>query len=105
METGKLAECVGNTQDLLRRILAEEVQPMSKVHIYLHDEVSSSQEFTPLVEDILNECHLTFRSCFHAFYPTGNLKWLCLCDLLLHLEPVSGRGIDVPENSGKFGHP
>ena len=105
METGKLAECVGNTQDLLRRILAEEVQPMSKVHIYLHDEVSASQEFTPLVEDILNECHLTFRSCFHAFYPTGNLKWLCLCDLLLHLEPVSGRGINVPENSGKFGHP
>ncbi|RXG68996.1 E3 ubiquitin-protein ligase MYCBP2 [Armadillidium vulgare] len=32
---------------------------------------------------VLEECHNTFVSSFHAFYPTGQLKWSCLCDLLL----------------------
>ena len=41
-----------------------------------------------LAERILEECHHTFVSCFHAFYPTGPLKWMCLCDLL-SFEPVS----------------
>ena len=36
-----------------------------------------------MVNLVLNECHTTFVASFHAFYPTGQLKWSCLCDLLL----------------------
>ena len=85
-ESSRLAYSIGNTQDLLRRILAEEFHP-SKVHVFLPD--SGESKFVTLEEEILMECHETFRACFHAFYPTGNLKWLCLCDLLNQLEPVS----------------
>ena len=87
-ESSRLATCVGSTQDLLRRILAEEVNH-TKVKVFVSDEPPGTQECSPYIEDILNECHLTFRSCFHAFYPTGTLKWLCLCDLLQNLDPVS----------------
>ena len=88
-ETERLAHCVGSSQDLLRRILADEVKPnLLKFRVFV-DEPPGAQISSPFVDDILNECHLTFRSCFHAFYPTGMLKWLCLCDLLQHLEPVS----------------
>ncbi|KAL3880398.1 hypothetical protein ACJMK2_032642, partial [Sinanodonta woodiana] len=85
-ETSRLAESVGSAQELLRRILAEEIGPLSKVQIFLSEPPGSVQS-QPLVEEILTECHLTFRSCFHAFYPTGSLKWFCLCDLLTQLEP------------------
>ncbi|XP_069130438.1 LOW QUALITY PROTEIN: E3 ubiquitin-protein ligase MYCBP2-like [Argopecten irradians] len=92
-ESTKLAHCVGDTQDLLRRILAEEVRP-TKVHMYLSE--PPGKVFEGMEEEILLECHRTFRACFHAFYPTGNLKWLCLCDLLNQLEPdmmnVNGYG-------------
>lgn len=86
-ETSKLAECIGETQDLLRKILAEEVRP-SKVRIFL-SEPPGQAESMPFEEEVLSEAHRTFRSCFHAFYPTGPLKWWCLCDLLSQMEPVS----------------
>jgi len=38
---------------------------------------------------ILEECHETFVSCFHAFYPTAYLKWISLCDLLALVDKVS----------------
>ncbi|KAL5012682.1 hypothetical protein ScPMuIL_011233 [Solemya velum] len=84
-ETSKLAECIGETQDLLRKILAEEVRP-SKVRIFL-SEPPGQAESMPFEEEVLSEAHRTFRSCFHAFYPTGSLKWWCLCDLLSQMEP------------------
>lgn len=31
---------------------------------------------------LLGDAHRTFVACFHAFYPTGYLKWACLCNLL-----------------------
>lgn len=94
-ETERLAECVGSTQDLLRRILAEEVNPnLLKFRVFV-DEPPGALISSPYVDDILTECHLTFRSCFHAFYPTGSLKWLCLCDLLQHLEPVSQVSVTI----------
>lgn len=83
----KLAEGVGNSRDLLRKILAEEVRP-SKVRLSLSNP-PMSPEFRQMAEEILSACHDTFTGCFHAFYPTANLKWLCLCDLLVMLEPVS----------------
>lgn len=42
-----------------------------------------------MVVSVLDECHKTFVSCFHAFYPTGQLKWACLCDLLLSRDVVN----------------
>lgn len=87
-ETMKLAECIGNTQDLLKTILADEVKAASNVKMFL-TEPGKREEFLPLKEEILKECHQTFCACFHAFFPTGNLKWHCLCDLLIQLEPVS----------------
>ncbi|CAI9731993.1 E3 ubiquitin-protein ligase MYCBP2-like [Octopus vulgaris] len=84
-ETMKLAEGVGNSRDLLRKILAEEVRP-SKVRLSLSNP-PTSPEFRQMAEEILSACHDTFTGCFHAFYPTANLKWLCLCDLLVMLEP------------------
>ncbi|XP_062580615.1 E3 ubiquitin-protein ligase MYCBP2-like [Saccostrea cucullata] len=85
-ETVKLAECIGDTQDLLKTILADEVKAASKVKMFL-TEPGKREEFLPLKEEILKECHQTFCACFHAFFPTGNLKWHCLCDLLIQLEP------------------
>ena len=35
---------------------------------------------------ILADAHRSFVSCFHAFYPTGYLKWSCLCNLLASME-------------------
>ncbi|XP_052283534.1 E3 ubiquitin-protein ligase MYCBP2-like isoform X2 [Dreissena polymorpha] len=84
-ETENLAQCVGSTQDLLRRILAEEFNS-DKFKIFASEEPPGAQIASTYVNSILNECHLTFRQCFHAFYPTGSLKWLCLCDLLQNLE-------------------
>lgn len=42
-----------------------------------------------MTASILKECHETFVSCFHAFYPTAFLKWTCLCDLLALMDKVS----------------
>ena len=54
--------------------------------------------FERLADRVLDECHDTFTACFHAFYPTGNLKWTCLCELLMLVEPVSaGENADVDE--------
>ncbi|KAK6172343.1 hypothetical protein SNE40_016020 [Patella caerulea] len=86
METTELAEKIGNARDVLKRILAEEINP-TKFEVFL-SEPEGMTEFKEQREDILNECHKTFSSCFHAFYPTGTLKWWCLCDLLCRTEPM-----------------
>ena len=54
--------------------------------------------FERLADRVLDECHDTFTACFHAFYPTGNLKWTCLCELLMLIEPVSGDNDDNNNN-------
>ena len=43
------------------------------------------------LERVLDTFHQCFVGCFHAFYPTGRLKWLCLCELLTLRETVSTR--------------
>ncbi|KAK7473506.1 hypothetical protein BaRGS_00035259, partial [Batillaria attramentaria] len=85
-ESSGLAERIGDGRDLLRRILAEVVH-VSKFKVFL-GEPRVVQEFCEMREEILTECHETFRTCFHAFYPTGQLKWWCLCDLLCQTEPI-----------------
>lgn len=42
-----------------------------------------------LINEVLQEAHLTFVSCFHAFYPTASLRWSALCHLLSEMETSS----------------
>lgn len=41
------------------------------------------------VKTVLDECHKTFVSCYHAFYPTAYLKWTLLCELLSDIDKVT----------------
>ncbi|KPP60387.1 hypothetical protein Z043_121621, partial [Scleropages formosus] len=83
-ESGKLAECVGQTRRLLRKILSEGVE--SRLTRLDNDPQGSRSRPLALLEAILQECHCTFTACFHAFYPTPALQWTCLCDLLTCLD-------------------
>ncbi|XP_055726867.1 E3 ubiquitin-protein ligase MYCBP2 isoform X15 [Salvelinus fontinalis] len=79
-ESSKLVECVGNTRSLLKKILSE---GMDNCLTQLDNDPQGylSQPLT-LLEAVLQECHNTFTSCFHSFYPKPALQWACLCDLL-----------------------
>ncbi|XP_048488841.1 E3 ubiquitin-protein ligase MYCBP2 [Plutella xylostella] len=47
-----------------------------------------------MTNSILKECHETFTSCFHAFFPTPTLKWNQLCSMLYfvkELQPIPGK--------------
>ncbi|XP_056610662.1 E3 ubiquitin-protein ligase MYCBP2 isoform X7 [Triplophysa dalaica] len=79
-ESSKLAECVGKTRSLLKKILSE---GMDNCLTKLDNDPQGylSQPLT-LLEAVLQECHNTFTACFHTFYPTPALQWACLCDLL-----------------------
>ncbi|XP_015219296.2 E3 ubiquitin-protein ligase MYCBP2 isoform X16 [Lepisosteus oculatus] len=79
-ESSKLAECVGKTRSLLRKILSE---GMDNCMIKLdNDPQGYLSQPLALLEAVLQECHNTFTACFHSFYPTPALQWACLCDLL-----------------------
>ncbi|XP_034779591.2 E3 ubiquitin-protein ligase MYCBP2 isoform X5 [Acipenser ruthenus] len=79
-ESSKLADCVGKTRNLLRKILSEGVDNCM-IKLDNDPEGYLSQPLT-LLEAVLQECHHTFTACFHSFYPTPALQWACLCDLL-----------------------
>lgn len=85
-ESSKLAECVGKTRSLLKKILSE---GMDNCLTRLDNDPQGylSQPLT-LLEAVLQECHNTFTACFHSFYPTPALQWACLCDLLNCLDQV-----------------
>lgn len=86
-ETSKLAECIGKTRTLLRKILSEGVDHcMVKLD---NDPQGYLSQPLSLLESVLQECHNTFTACFHSFYPTPALQWACLCDLLNCLDQVS----------------
>lgn len=76
VENLQLAECIGDVRSLLIKILSDDLP---------RDMDPDGYEITT---DILDECHTTFLSCFHVFYPTSTLKWNCLCELLAQEEKV-----------------
>ena len=39
-----------------------------------------------MAETIWEDTHRAFVSCFHAFYPSGYLKWACVCSMLAAVE-------------------
>lgn len=73
-ESVRLAESIGDVRALLQKILSD--KPINGAHKELTDAV-------------LEECHKTLVSIFHALYPTPFLKWTCLCDLLSKTDKVS----------------
>ncbi|XP_069950165.1 E3 ubiquitin-protein ligase MYCBP2 isoform X3 [Cherax quadricarinatus] len=81
-EKGCLAESVADVRGLLRQMLSD---PIPSLYPSRKGKMRNGRDTGPLtrmVVSVLDECHKTFVSCFHAFYPTGQLKWACLCDLL-----------------------
>ena len=42
-----------------------------------------------MAESLMKDANRTFVSCFHAFYPTGPLKWVALCSLLSNLDSLN----------------
>ncbi|XP_031417201.1 E3 ubiquitin-protein ligase MYCBP2 isoform X1 [Clupea harengus] len=79
-ESSKLAECVGKTRSLLKKILSEGMDNcLTKLD---NDPEGYLSQPLILLEAVLQECHNTFTVCFHSFYPTPALQWACLCDLL-----------------------
>lgn len=83
MENVLLAQCIGDVRALLKQILSDTVRKRKgKSHKLTESQIN-------MINGIFDECHLTFVSCFHAFYPTAYLKWTCLCDLLLEMDKVS----------------
>lgn len=43
-----------------------------------------------MLEQVVEECHDSFVSCFHVFFPTSALKWTVLCELLDQVQKVCG---------------
>ena len=86
VETPRLVECVGEVRLLLRQILSESSRYSGSVAVKKQSEAGSqhagASSVAVLREKILDECHMTFTACFHAFYPTNSLKWTCVCELL-----------------------
>jgi hypothetical protein len=78
VESITLAECIGNVRSILSIIFCDVTSSSCQNPVY-----------RKLVQDILEECRLTFVSCYHVFYPTAFLKWVCLCDLLITMNKVS----------------
>jgi len=98
VETPRLAECVGEVRLLLRQILSESSRYCSssaRKDSKAGSQTAGSGSCGALREKILDECHTTFTACFHAFYPTNNLKWSCLCKLLSSSDPVSNETLNV----------
>lgn len=85
LENVQLAECVGDLRTLLKQILSDNV-PLAIQHKRNSKIYSINLD---MLNSILEECHVTFVSCFHAFYPTSYLKWTCLCDLLNDVNKVT----------------
>lgn len=97
-ESSRLAECVGKTRGLLKKILSEGVD--GRLTQLDNDPQGYLSQPLALLESVLQECHNTFTVCFHAFYPTPALQWACLCDLLNCLDQV---GTLCPDAGAGFG--
>ncbi|XP_060843295.1 E3 ubiquitin-protein ligase MYCBP2 isoform X2 [Rhopalosiphum padi] len=88
-ETEALASCVVEVRQLLQKILSD-VRPHEVLknvdRIFIDNkgsEVVKIMKCIKWLNQILNECHMTFVSCYHAFYPTPHLKLYSLWELLM----------------------
>ena len=79
-ENQLIAEAVYDARTLLQTMLKDPLRALNKIR---SKHLGSGQRMAGL---ILADAHRSFVSCFHAFYPTGYLKWTCLCNLLASME-------------------
>ncbi|XP_026302017.1 E3 ubiquitin-protein ligase MYCBP2 isoform X8 [Apis mellifera] len=91
-ESVRLAECIGEVRALLHQILSDTVplNAKSKGKTRLNKTPSAINN-NKMTNSILEECHRTFVACYHVFYPTAYLKWVCLCELLSEIDREQGR--------------
>lgn len=94
-ESPKLADCIGDARVLLRHILSDQI-PLTPVSSRYQNGTGSLVQanvsppiLNRMLATLLEECQLTFLTCYHAFYPNSALKWKGLCDLLLTVDVVS----------------
>ncbi|XP_032681445.1 E3 ubiquitin-protein ligase MYCBP2 isoform X14 [Odontomachus brunneus] len=91
LESVRLAECIGEVRSLLRQILSDSLPFNLKNKGKTRSNKSSSGILgNKMASTILDECHKTFVSCYHAFYPTAYLKWTSLCELLSEINKEQG---------------
>ena len=89
-EKSTLVESVSDVRGLLRQMLSDPLPATYQPHRRAkHRSRSDRNPLTRLIVSVLEECHRTFVLCFHAFYPTGHLKWACLCDLLVSRDSLA----------------
>ncbi|KAK9309341.1 hypothetical protein QLX08_000965 [Tetragonisca angustula] len=89
-ESVRLAECIGEVRALLHQILSDTVPLNTKSKGKTRPTKSPNVVNSKMTNSILDECHITFVSCYHAFYPTAYLKWTCLCELLSEIDREQG---------------
>ena len=82
-ENQMMAEAVYDARTLLQTMLKDPLRAMDNAAAARSKQLKSGQRMAGL---ILADAHRSFVSCFHAFYPTGYLKWSCLCNLLASME-------------------
>ena len=83
-ETQRLAECVYEVRSQLVSMLADPLPVLASVRCQPAN--LRRHQALEMADSLLQDAHLTYVSCFQAFYPTGPLKWVCLCSLLSTLE-------------------
>lgn len=93
LESVHLAESIGDVRALLKQILSDAL-PSAILSIKKSGKAKqqlklANGQHVRMMNGILEECHNTFVSCFHAFFPTAYLKWNCLCDLLSDIDKVT----------------
>lgn len=88
LENVHLAESIGDVRSLLKQILSDNISVFAVGKKQKSKISKAMAPFTAMMNAILEECHKTFVTCFHAFYPTAYLKWTCLCELLQEIEKV-----------------
>lgn len=81
-ETEDIATAVLETRSFLSTLLEDSVPQDTPV-----DGIPEIvQKIVSLRTALINHCHEIFLDCFHAFYPTGQLKWLTLSELLQQVD-------------------
>ena len=67
-------------------MLADPLPALASIRKFGGQPANSRHEALEMAESLMKDAHLTFVSCFHAFYPTGPLKWVALCSLLANID-------------------
>ena len=87
-ETQRLAECVYEVRSQLVSMLADCLPALTSIR-NIGQPANLKHGALEMAESLMKDAHGTFVSCFHAFYPTGPLKWVALCSLLSNLDSLN----------------